>query len=93
MRVSFDVPEYTGDVTGLGAVRILEAIREAGLIGKVRYYQASSSEMYGKAGGSSGGNDSILAEVSLCLCQGVCSLAYGQLQGVLQHACKQRNPL
>ena len=48
VRVSFDVPEYTGDVTGLGAVRILEAIREAGLVGKVRYYQASSSEMYGK---------------------------------------------
>ena len=48
VRVSFDVPEYTGDVTGLGAVRILEAIREAGLVNKVRYYQASSSEMYGK---------------------------------------------
>ena len=37
-----------GDVTALGAVRILEAIREAGLVEKVRYYQASSSEMYGK---------------------------------------------
>ena len=48
VRVSFDVPEYTGDVTGLGAVRILEAIREAGLVEKVRYYQASSSEMFGK---------------------------------------------
>ena len=48
VRVSFDIPEYTGDVTGLGAVRILEAIREAGLVKKVRYYQASSSEMYGK---------------------------------------------
>ena len=39
VRVSFDIPEYTGDVTGLGAVRILEAIREAGLVEKVRYYQ------------------------------------------------------
>ena len=48
VRVSFDIPEYTGDVTGLAAVRILEAIREAGLVKKVRYYQASSSEMYGK---------------------------------------------
>ena len=48
VRVSFDIPEYTGDVTALGAVRILEAIREAGLLEKVRYYQASSSEMYGK---------------------------------------------
>lgn len=48
VRVSFDIPEYTGDVDGLGALRILEAIREAGLAGKVRYYQASSSEMFGK---------------------------------------------
>ena len=47
VRVSFDIPEYTGDVTGLGAVRILEAIREAGLVEKVRFYQASSSEMFG----------------------------------------------
>jgi GDPmannose 4,6-dehydratase len=48
VRVSFDIPEYTGDVTGLGAVRILEAIREAGLDKKCRFYQASSSEMFGK---------------------------------------------
>lgn len=48
VRVSFDVPEYTGDVVGLGALRILEAIREAGLAKKVRFYQASSSEMFGK---------------------------------------------
>ena len=46
VRVSFDVPEYTGEVDGLGAVRILEAIRETGL--DTRYYQASSSELYGK---------------------------------------------
>ena len=48
VRVSFDIPEYTGDVVGVGAVRILEAIREAGLVKKVRFYQASSSEMFGK---------------------------------------------
>lgn len=48
VRVSFDVPEYTGDVTGLSTVRLLEAIREAGLSQDVRYYQASSSEMFGK---------------------------------------------
>jgi GDPmannose 4,6-dehydratase len=47
VRVSFDIPEYTGDVTGLGTVRILEAIRETGL--KARFYQASSSEMFGMA--------------------------------------------
>jgi len=48
VRVSFDVPEYTGDIDGLGAQRILEAIVEANLVDKVRYYQASSSEMFGK---------------------------------------------
>ena len=48
VRVSFDVPEYTGDIVGLGAQRILEAVREAGLVKKVRFYQASSSEMFGK---------------------------------------------
>jgi GDPmannose 4,6-dehydratase len=46
VRVSFDVPEYTGEVTGLGCVRLLEAIRETGL--SCRFYQASSSELYGK---------------------------------------------
>lgn len=46
VRVSFDVPEYTGDVVALGAVRILEAVHRLGL--KSRFYQASSSEMFGK---------------------------------------------
>lgn len=48
VRVSFDIPESTGDIVGMGAVRILEAIREANLVKKCRYYQASSSEMFGK---------------------------------------------
>lgn len=46
VRVSFDIPEYTGDVTALSAIRILEAIRETGV--KAKFYQASSSEMFGK---------------------------------------------
>ncbi|HKY26615.1 MAG TPA: GDP-mannose 4,6-dehydratase [Pyrinomonadaceae bacterium] len=46
VRVSFDIPEYTGDATGLGTIRILEAMRETGL--KAKFYQASSSEMFGK---------------------------------------------
>ncbi|HEU5395802.1 MAG TPA: GDP-mannose 4,6-dehydratase [Verrucomicrobiae bacterium] len=45
VRVSFDSPEYTADITGTGTVRLLEAIRETGL--QPRFYQASSSEMYG----------------------------------------------
>jgi GDPmannose 4,6-dehydratase len=46
VRVSFDVPEYTAEVTGVGVVRILEAIRETGI--RPRFYQASSSEIFGK---------------------------------------------
>ena len=46
VRVSFDVPEYTGEVTGLGATRLLEAVREMDLT-STRIYQASSSEMFG----------------------------------------------
>ena len=47
VRVSFDMPEYTGDITGLGTTRILEVIRGSGV--KCKFYQASSSEMYGDA--------------------------------------------
>ncbi|MDE1838259.1 MAG: GDP-mannose 4,6-dehydratase, partial [Euryarchaeota archaeon] len=47
VRVSFDLPEYTGDVTGLGTLRLLDAIRETGI--RTKFYQASSSEMFGKA--------------------------------------------
>lgn len=46
VRVSFDMPEYTGDVTGLGTIRLLDAIKESGI--KTKFYQASSSEMFGK---------------------------------------------
>jgi GDPmannose 4,6-dehydratase len=46
VKVSFEVPEYTGEITALGTVRLLEAIRDSGII--TRFYQASSSEMFGK---------------------------------------------
>ena len=46
VRVSFDIPEYTAEVTGLGTIRLLEAIRESGV--NTKFYQASSSEMFGK---------------------------------------------
>jgi GDPmannose 4,6-dehydratase len=47
VKVSFEMPEYTGDVSGLGTTRILEAIRRSGI--KTHFYQASSSEMFGSA--------------------------------------------
>ena len=49
VRVSFDIPEYTADITAIGSLRILEAIRILNLK-KTKYYQASSSEMFGKVG-------------------------------------------
>jgi GDPmannose 4,6-dehydratase len=47
VRVSFEIPEYTSDATGMGTVRILEAIRASGV--QTRFYQAGSSEMFGSA--------------------------------------------
>jgi len=47
VAVSFDSPEYTADVDGIGTLRLLEAIRILGLEKKTRFYQASSSELYG----------------------------------------------
>ncbi|MGB4730246.1 MAG: GDP-mannose 4,6-dehydratase, partial [Candidatus Hydrothermia bacterium] len=47
VKVSFDMPEFTGNVTGLGTMRILDAIRRSGV--KTKFYQASSSEMFGVA--------------------------------------------
>jgi GDPmannose 4,6-dehydratase len=46
VKVSFEIPEYSGEVTGLGTIRVLEAMRELGI--EARFYQASSSELYGK---------------------------------------------
>ena len=48
VKVSFEIPEYTGEITALGTIRLLEAIRDSGI--KTKFYQASSSEMYGKLG-------------------------------------------
>ena len=48
VKVSFEMPEYTGQVDGLGTIRILEAVRLLGMEDKVRIYQASTSEMFGK---------------------------------------------
>jgi len=48
VKVSFDMAEYTADVDGIGTLRLLDAIRSCGLTNKVRFYQASTSELYGK---------------------------------------------
>lgn len=48
VKVSFEIPEYTGNIDALGTLRLLEAIRSSGLADKTRFYQASTSELYGK---------------------------------------------
>ena len=48
MKVSFEVPEYSADVNGLGTLRILEAIRSLNLEKKIKFYQAGTSEMFGR---------------------------------------------
>src|SRR6478672_6521590 len=48
VQVSFDTPEYTADADALGTLRLLEALRILGMLQKVRFYQASTSEMFGK---------------------------------------------
>ena len=48
VKVSFDMPEYTADADGVGVLRMLDAIRAAGMEKKVKFYQASTSELYGK---------------------------------------------
>ena len=45
---SWNTPEQTGDVTGLGALRMLEAIREYDIVNRIKFYQASTSELYGR---------------------------------------------
>jgi len=47
VKISFDIPIYTGDITGIAVTRILEGIRKLGLTKKTKFYQASSSEMFG----------------------------------------------
>ena len=47
VKVSFEMSEYTADTDGLGTLRLLNAIRSSGLAGKTRFYQASTSELYG----------------------------------------------
>ena len=47
VKVSFEMPEYTADVDGVGVLRLLEAIRSSGIQHKCRFYQASTSELYG----------------------------------------------
>src|SRR5919197_5707774 len=79
VKVSFEIPEYTGESTGLGTTRLLEAIRASGV--ETRFYQASSSEMFGAA------------PPPLRLRQGLRLLGHGELPGGVRPVRGQRHPV
>ncbi len=90
VRVSFDIPEYTADVTGVGTIRILEAIRETGI--RSRFYQASSSEMFGKAQEvPQTETNTVLATQSLRRLQSFLLLGNGKLPRKLRPERQQRH--
>ena len=68
VAVSFETPEYTSDVDALGTLRILEGIRLLGKESKIRFYQASSSELYGKVQETPKLNELLLPKISICSC-------------------------
>jgi len=77
VAVSFETPEYTADTVGLGALRILEAIRISGLEKKTRYYQASTSELYGEVQETPQKETTpFYPRSSLCSCKTLCLLGY-----------------
>ena len=91
VRVSFDIPEYTSDVTGVGTIRILEAIREVGL--RSRFYQASSSEMFGKAQTVPQNEKTPLAAQSVRRGKSFFVLGDRQLSRELRSPGEQRDPI
>ena len=90
VRVSFDIPEYTSDITGLGCIRLLEAIREAGVelpvlsgvvVGAVRQGDRDAAI----------GADAVLSAQSVCMCQGVRILRDAELPRIVRDVCGERD--
>ena len=94
VHVSFETPEYTANADALGTLRLLEAIRILGMEKKVRFYQASSSELVWESSGNTpNGKNAVLSPLTLCLRQTLFLLVHGELPGGLRHVCLQWNPL
>ena len=91
VRVSFDEPEHTGDTTGIGAMRLLEAVRMSGV--QCRYYQASSSEMFGATPPPQNEDDAVLPALAVRRGQGLRLLGDQELPRGLRHVRGQRHPL
>jgi GDPmannose 4,6-dehydratase len=92
--VSFETPEYTANSDAVGTLRrVLEAIRILGLENKTRFYQASTSEMFGKVQKSRNGKRRRSIPVALWCRQGLRLLDYRELSRGLWAVCLQRHPL
>ena len=94
VAVSFESPEYTADVDANGTLRLLEAIRFLGLEKTTRFYQASTSELYGLVQETPQNETTPFHPRSpLCGGQDVCLLDHGELPRGLRHVCLQRHPV
>ena len=79
VAVSFEVPEYTANCDALGSLRILEAIRFHNLKNKSKFYQAGTSEMYGRVHETPQNEKTPLSKESIWGCKSLCSLDYSEL--------------
>ncbi len=93
VQVSFDVPEYSGDVDALGVLRILEAVRITGLTKKTKIYQASTSELYGKVEEVPQRETTPFHPYSLCSSKTVWLLDREGIQRSIWYVCCKRNPV
>ena len=94
VQVSFETPEYTANADALGTLRLLEAIRILGLKDKVRFYQASTSELYGKVQEvPQKRDDAVLSALALRRGQALRLLDHGELPRGLRHARLERHPV
>ena len=92
VQVSFETPEYTANADALGTLRLLEAIRILKLETRVRFYQASTSELYGNtSSGLLNEIDTVCAAQPVRCRQALCLLDYGELSRGLRHARLERN--
>jgi GDPmannose 4,6-dehydratase len=92
VRVSFDIPEYTADSVFMGTVRLLEALRETGW--EAKFYQASSSEMYGKVVETpQTGNDAVPSPQPVRRRESGRASHHGQLSGELRDVQLQWHPV
>ena len=94
VQVSFETAEYTANADALGTLRLLEAIRILGLTKKTRFYQASTSELYGKVQEiPQTEDDAFLSALALCGGKALCLLDHRELPRSLWYPCLQRHPV